>query len=85
MGAGEIGRRYFEGISRFKDHYDVVAVLDDNPSKRQYFNGEFKGGIDSLRGILAAQRIDEVIVSIRSGNRGKLTRSFNRQISITQW
>ena len=64
VGAGDIGRKYLERIKRHQKYYDVVAVLDDDLSKKIYFNGEFRGKIDMLSDVLRTHRIDEVIVAI---------------------
>ncbi len=72
LGAGELGRMYLKKLNELSDYYDLVAVLDDDPQKRRFFNGEFKGETHLLEDILRTHKIDEVIVTIPTREKSKI-------------
>jgi exopolysaccharide biosynthesis polyprenyl glycosylphosphotransferase len=65
VGAGEIGRAVMRNlVARPELGYQVVGFVDDDPAKRDL--GRFKalGGLDPIRPVLEAERVDEVIITL---------------------
>jgi exopolysaccharide biosynthesis polyprenyl glycosylphosphotransferase len=65
VGNGEIGRAVMRNlVARPELGYQVVGFVDDDLSKGDL--GRFKalGGLDSIGGVLKAERVDEVIITL---------------------
>jgi exopolysaccharide biosynthesis polyprenyl glycosylphosphotransferase len=67
IGAGEVGRAVMRTILADPGlGYQIIGYLDDDPSKGNSDLGRFKGlgASENLSAVLAAERVDEVIVSL---------------------
>lgn len=67
VGAGEVGRAVMRTMVARPDlGYHVVGFVDDDPVRGATDVGRFRalGGLDNIKTLLAAERVDEVIVTL---------------------
>jgi len=71
VGAGEIGKNFFEVINRNPQFgYKIVGFLDDY--KWPYLNGEYLGKINQLESILSKEKVDNVVITLANGNTARI-------------
>lgn len=72
LGAGVVGRRVEEKM-RGQHGIDLIGFLDDDPRK-QAEQPDVLGGIEPLREVIAARRVDDVVVALPLSAHQRLNR-----------
>lgn len=66
IGAGKAGRLLYEDIEKHYRNFRVIGFIDDQPPKSKKL--EVLGGIGDFQKIVAAYRIDEIVIAIPSAD-----------------
>jgi exopolysaccharide biosynthesis polyprenyl glycosylphosphotransferase len=74
VGAGEIGRRLISTLGAHEEYgLEVVGVVDDNPKfDSAELGAGLLGSLNDIPSLVAARRIDVVIVAFSTGDQGDL-------------